>query len=133
MSIVRTRQILLNDLDPDFVESVSIALGWEYADLFERLAGDPCLIDGLREEEFNKQRGGCAMRALARAAKQHGVPFDYQRLDSNGQHKLLVKAGRVIIIQEPILTATDHPNTADYKIRLSNVHGLCAPDGTRPW
>jgi hypothetical protein len=36
----------------------------------------------------------------------------------------LVKAGRVILIQEPILTLEDHPRAADYKVKLAGVHGL---------
>ena len=124
MSIKRTREILQSDLDPDFVESIAIGLGWEYSDLYDRLANDVLLIDGYREEEFNKQRGACAIRVLARAASQHGVPFDYRRLECNGQHKLLIKAGRVIIVQEPILTEIDHPKVADYKIDLADLHGF---------
>jgi hypothetical protein len=45
-------------------------------------------------------------------------------LDCNGQHKLLVKAGRVILIQEPILTLEAHPSAADYKMQLADMHGF---------
>jgi hypothetical protein len=61
---------------------------------------------------------------MKRAAVQHGVPFEFMRLECNGQSKLLLKAGRVILIQEPIDTLQDEPKVADYKIQLASVHGL---------
>jgi hypothetical protein len=118
------RNLILRDLDPDFVESVAVELGWEYNSLYEKLADDPSLMDCYREEEFNKRRSDCAMRAMARAAKQHGVPYEFHRLACNGQHKLLVKAGRMILIQECILTLGDEPSTSDYKLQLADIHGF---------
>jgi hypothetical protein len=59
-----------------------------------------------------------------RAARVHRVPFDVMRLESNGQNKLLLKAGRVILIQESVLTLDDEPKVADYKLELAEVHGL---------
>jgi len=122
--IEQARNILLRDLDPDFIESAAVALGWEYNSLYERLADDASLMDCYREEEFNKRRGDCAVRAMARAAKQHGIPLEFRRLDCNGQVKLLVKAGRVILIQEPILTLEDQPAASDYKMQLADMHGF---------
>lgn len=124
MSINKSREILLNDLDPDFVEGVSVELGWSYVELFERLRTEEGLCDGSRNEEFNRQRSNCATAALARAAKRFGVPYEYRRLSCNGQHKLLVKAGRVIIIQEPIIAVCDRPSPAEYKIELADVHSF---------
>jgi hypothetical protein len=56
--------------------------------------------------------------------KKHGVPFEFRRLDANGQSKLLLKAGRVVIIQEPMLTLSDHPRVSDYKIELAKSYGV---------
>jgi hypothetical protein len=78
----------------------------------------------LRSEEFAKRRSGLAIRALVTAAKKHAVPYNFRRLECNGQEKILLKAGRVIIIQEPILTLADRPHIAEYKVELANVHSL---------
>ncbi|WFU84829.1 hypothetical protein QA645_19435 [Bradyrhizobium sp. CIAT3101] len=123
-SIERARNILLRDLDPDFVEKIAVELGWQYDGLYEELANDSAQLDHSREEEFNRRRADCAKRAIARACQQHGIPFEERRLACNGQYKLLAKIGRVILIQEPILTLDDHPAVADYKIELSDVHGF---------
>ncbi|MCP3460653.1 hypothetical protein [Bradyrhizobium sp. CCGUVB23] len=120
----RARSIVLRDLDPDYVEKIVVELGWQYDELYEELADDSTQFDHSREEEFNRRRADCAKRAIARACQQHGIPFEYHRLACNGQHKLLAKAGRVILIQEPIQTLDDHPAVADYKVELSDVHGF---------
>ena len=117
-------QILRHDLDPEFIKSLSIAMGWEYADGYRVLEEDEYLPDTLKNEEFGRRRGGFAIRALAKSAKKHGIPFNFRRLDCNGQDKILVKAGRVILIQESILSTSDHPQTAEYKIELADTHGL---------
>jgi hypothetical protein len=119
-----TAQILRHDLDPEFIKSVCISTAWEYDGCYRELAEDELLSDSLRNEEFAKRRGGLAVRALVKSAKKHGVPYNFRRLDCNGQDKLLIKAGRVVIIQESILTLTDRPHTADYKKELADAHGL---------
>lgn len=119
----RARTILQRDLDPDFVESFAIELGWQYAALFEEISADH--IDPVyRDEEFNKRRGNCAVRALVRAADQHGIPYEWRKLGCNGQRKLLVKAGRVLLIQEPVLGLNTAPSAADYKAELADMHGF---------
>ena len=115
---------LRDDLDPDFIKSLSIAIGWEYTDGYRLLAADEFLSAPLKNEEFARRRGGFAIRALAKSAAKHGIPYNFRRLDCNGQDKILVKAGRVIIIQESILTIADHPHVADYKRELADVHAL---------
>jgi len=120
----QARSTMLRDLDPDFVEKIAVGLGWRYNALYEELAADETLDDYSREEHFNRRRAECARRALASAAQQHGVPYEHRRLSCNGQTKLLVKAGRVILIHEPICSIDDHPAIADYKRELSDVHGF---------
>lgn len=115
---------MLHDLDPDFIEAISLAAAWEYNSLYEWLHDQPALIDDYREEEFNRQRPDCAVRALAGAAKRYGVPYEFRKLDCNGQRKLLVKAGRVLLIQEPIASIQDQPTVAEYKRQLADVHGF---------
>jgi hypothetical protein len=121
--IERAKQILLHDLDPNFLESLAKAIAWEYSSLYETLARDESLIDACRDELFNRRRGDCGMRALGQSARKHGVPFQFQRLSCNGQYKLLVKAGRVILIQEPA-SFSGHPSAADYKKDLAGLHGF---------
>jgi hypothetical protein len=123
-SVEHAQKILCQDLDPEFIETISLNAAWEYSALYERLADDPNLVDDYREEEFLKRRGDCAVRALARAASQHGVPAEFRRLECNGQRKLLVKASRVLIIQEPILSLSAQPSAADYKRQLADLHGF---------
>ncbi len=46
-------------------------------------------------------------------------------MECSGQSKLLVKAGRVILIPESIVTLDDAPKVAaDYELALASVHGL---------
>jgi len=124
-TLMQMRRIVTHDLDPEFIRSMAISLGWEYALLYEELASDSTLIgDGCRLEEFGKRRGRCGVKALVAAAQKHGVPFEFRSLECNGQHKLIVKAGRVILIQEPILSLSDEPKTADYKVKLADLYGF---------
>ena len=55
---------------------------------------------------------------------QHGVPFEFVRLECDGQVKLLVKAGRVILLPESITALNEPPQASDYKVALASVHGL---------
>lgn len=119
-----TREIIAHDLDADFVKSAAVATAWEYSQLYEILAADPTLTEDYCNEEFAKRRGSCVTRALAHSAKKHGIPFNFRRLDCNGQSKILVKAGRIVLIQEPMLTLDECPRTSEYKRELANSHGL---------
>lgn len=116
------RSMVCHDMDAEFVEAVAVAIGWEYHALYEALAADGDLTDDLRNEEYGRRRGPAVAKALAAVARRYGVPFEHRRLECNGQTKLLVKAGRVILLQEPINSLTDRPRAADYKERLARVH-----------
>jgi hypothetical protein len=118
------RDIVCHDLDPEFIETVAISLAWEYNALYESIAeycGTECLY---ADEEFGKYMGRCAAKVLAKAANKHGVPFNLRRLDCNGQHKLLVGASRVVIIQEPMRSLADAPRATEYKRALADTHSL---------
>jgi hypothetical protein len=123
-SVERLYQIALRDLDPEFIEAVAIAAAWAYSALHDEIAAEPDVPDAFKLEEFTKRRSYAISAALRRSAIQRAIPYEFMRLDCNGQRKLMVKAGRVIIIQEPILTLEDHPRPADYKIKLASIHGL---------
>ena len=122
--VLNPADILRDDLDPEFIKYLSVSIGWEYAEGYRVLAEDEFLSKSLKNEEFGRRRGGFAIRALAKSAAKHSIPYNFRRLDCNGQDKILVKAGRVIIIQESILTTVDHPRVADYKRELADVHAL---------
>jgi hypothetical protein len=124
LSIDQAREILCHDLDADFVEAITQTIAWEYSQLYEALAADDTLVDEYRDEEFRKRRGDCAVRSLTRCAKRYGVPFEFLRLECNGQRKLLVKASRLIILPECMLTLEDRPSIADYKQELADIHGF---------
>lgn len=118
------REIITHDLDADFIKSLSIAVAWEYSQLYDSLADDEALTDDFRLEEFARRRTSCVVRTVARVAKAFGIPFDFRRLECNGQSKILVKAGRVVLIQEPIVMLEDGPRASEYKIELAESHGL---------
>lgn len=117
----RQQEILCQDLDPAFVESLAILAVWEYYDLFERIAAIPGLSDQYRSELFSRHRADRIVSALVRAALKHGIPYGFRRLECNGQRKLLVKASRVILIQEPMSALTDGPHGSDFKRELAEA------------
>lgn len=120
----RSHGVLAHDIDPEFLSSVSVALAWEYRRLFDELDRDVTIPCELKEELFAKRRGVCAVSALTTACRKHGIPHAFRKLECNGQYKLLVKIGRVVLIQEPMLELTDHPRTSDYKRELADTHGF---------
>ncbi len=121
----RTDQILRGDLNPEYMEAALKSLAWGYDRLYEELAGNSAINDAMRHEQFGHRRGTCAIDALLQNAKKHGVPYDIRRLDCNGQNKLLVRmVGRLVLMQEPILSFRDDPRVSDYKIKLANLYGM---------
>ena len=118
------RSVVTHDIDPEFLEAIAIAIGWEYFGLYEELASAKNLTEATREEEFARRRGFCVSKALAAVAAKFRIPVEHRRLNCNGQNKTIVQAGRVLLIQEPIGSLTDRPKIADYKTSLSDVHGL---------
>jgi len=97
-------------------------MGWAYADLHDDLSaiGD----EAYAQEAFARRRGDVAVKALLRAAKQYGIPYEFKYLPCNGQSKLIARIGRVVMIQEPILTLDEDPRVSEYKRELADSHGL---------
>src|SRR6185312_11503564 len=120
----RIREILSYDINPDFLRDVGIATVWEYRHLYEVIRDDYLIPLELKEEYFVKRRSDCAIKALVSAARRHGIPFEFRRLESNGQQKIILKLGRVILIQETFSSLRDGPRASDYKRNLANTHGL---------
>ena len=114
----------MHDISPDFLETLCINAGWAYNGLYEELAASNGPPLEYRLEQFARRRSAAIVNAMHRAAIQHGVPFDFMRLECNGQRKLLIKAGRVILLQEPIHTLHDSPHASDYKVELADVNGI---------
>ena len=120
----RARETLLRDIDQSFLLGLAQAVPWEYDRLYEEVA------DGFHNdtyfcgEEFNRRRGSAVVRALFRLAKEHGIPAEFRRLECNGQSKLLVKTGRVILIQEPVSSLADRPCASNYKKDLADLHSF---------
>lgn len=118
-------EIVFGDLDAEFIKSIAIAMAWEYDSLYESLIPyAPGIPDSFLNEEFSLRRGNCATKALASTCQRHGVPFEFKRLECNGQRKILTKVGRLVLIQEPMATLTDHPKFAEYKLELAETHGI---------
>ncbi|WP_172371567.1 hypothetical protein [Mesorhizobium sp. NZP2234] len=120
----QTHEILRYDLNPEFVETLSIDIAWRYDRLYEELRADSALPFELKLAEFAARRSSCAIRAMVFASQQHGVPYSFRYLECNGQEKILVKMGRIVVIQEPFLELSDAPRIADYKRELADTHGL---------
>ncbi len=118
------RRIVTADLDPEFIACFAIDIAWRYDRLFEALAANPWLTPELRKEQFGKRRGFCAVESLLHAANRFGVPYNFRVLECNGQPKLLVKAGRVVLLQEPMLSLTENPRSSEYKRTLAASHAL---------
>ncbi|WP_186395736.1 hypothetical protein [Stappia sp. TSB10GB4] len=117
-------ETLEHDIDPDFLASVGKNLAWEYPSLFERINKDPAIPEELKAEIYSKQRAYCAVKSLLFACKIHGVPYEFRTLSCNGQKKLLVKIGRIVVIQEPMLEVLEPPRTSNYKRQLVSATGF---------
>lgn len=119
------RRIVCSDFESPFVESVSNFAAWEYRVLYDSLAGDPALSNEQRLQEFSRGRALAISRAMIRAAQKHGVPYDIKRLKCNGQNKVLVKVGRIVILQEPMASLYgEKPRAAAYKQEISRYAGV---------
>jgi hypothetical protein len=115
-------EIVHHDLDPDFIRSFAVRLAWGYRALFDELSAQEGLTDEHRNELFNKRRGDVATQVLAATSKQHGVPFEFLRLECNGQRKPVARCGRLVLILEAVSFFDEHPQLANYKLSLSNMH-----------
>lgn len=119
------KSIVCSDCDSPFVESVSNFAAWEYRVLFDRLLEDPTLTPDQRLQEFSRGRALAVSKAMVRAAQKHSVPYDIKRLKCNGQNKVLVKIGRIVILQEPMaFLFGDKPKAAAYKTEISRYSGV---------
>lgn len=122
--LYRTHEILAHDLDPEALQSVAIAVGWAYHSLYEGLKQNVALTNDMRLEMFARQRSDEVMKALAEVASRLQIPFDFKRLPCNGQNKLIIKMGRVLFMQEPLLALGDAPRVSDYKLEMAETYGL---------
>jgi hypothetical protein len=120
----RIREILAHDFDPEFLRDIAVSIAWEYYSLHDSIYKDGMIPAELKPEYFAKTRSDCAIRSLVTSARKHGVPFDFRRLECNGQQKLILKVGRIILIQETFSDLTDGPQTAQYKKQLADTHCL---------
>ncbi|MCY1644387.1 hypothetical protein [Methylorubrum sp. SL192] len=116
-----TDHIVRADLDPEFLETALTQLAWAYSDLYWEIEATAGLDNFQKQEEYQRRRGLCAVKTLLFACERHKVPFDRLRLDCNGQVKLLVRMGRVIIMQETIDAFGDPPKAADYKLKFAST------------
>ncbi len=114
----------LRDIDPEFVLSFAKDLAWRYSQLYDELKHDDTLSLEYKKEVFARRRVECAVRSLSYAAKMHGVPYEFRKLTCNGQRKILLKMGRVVLIQEAMRFPTDAPRASDYKRELADAYGL---------
>lgn len=120
----RIDDLVRGDIDPEFLYTVCRECGWAYPLLFDQILTDPQITPERRDEEFMRRRNGAIMSALARAAEKHGVPYDFRRLPCNGQRKLVMRAGRVTLIQESISKIGSPPSLSEYKVGLASTYGV---------
>jgi hypothetical protein len=114
----------LRDVDPEFAQTITRDLPWRYSNLYEEIRDAAEIPDELKAEIFNRRIGYCAMMALCRAAKKHGIPFEFLRLSCNGQGKIILKIGRIALIQESVRSLADAPKACDYKRELADYYGV---------
>ncbi|MDK4717762.1 hypothetical protein PH552_00170 [Rhizobium sp. CNPSo 3968] len=123
-SIEDVQHVFHDDVNLEFLESFSLGVAWEYHRLYEELKADNRLPDELKNFEFSRRRSGCAVRAIVQAAKKHDVPVLHWTLGCNGQQKLLIKMGRVLLIPEAISELMHRPAASNYKVALANTFGI---------
>ncbi len=119
---VRAR--LASDVDPNFFRALSVAITWAYQDLYEWIDDAGYVDVGRKKQDFGLQRSIAVESAIIRVCKEHGVPFEWKRLECNGQSKLMVLCGRVILIHEAMKLGVKGPYVADYKRSLSSTYNV---------
>lgn len=128
--------IIESDLNTEWAHALVTAAAWAYARLYDEIEVNPLIPDHMKDDEFGRRRGPAIVQCMIDACETHHVPWDRRRLPANGQQKLLIKTGRLTIIQEPILTLGDAPRASDYKRSLAQYRGATAqlelPLGDRP-
>ncbi len=118
------RARLASDVDPKFFRALSVAITWAYQQLFEQLNENEYLDLNRRKLEFGKQRSAAVEEAIIRVCRDHGVPYEWKRLDYNGQSKLVVLCGRVLMIHEAVQLGVKGPYAADYKRSLAGTYNM---------
>lgn len=124
--VISTAELIQSDLDQDLLRTIATQAAWQYRTLADQIAADETIPEFAKMEEFARRRGPAIAKCMIDACERFGVPFDTKRLQCNGQRKLVVKAGRLILIQEPILTLGDAPRIADYKRQMARSVGAVA-------
>jgi len=114
----------LRDVNMNFLQSICVAAPWQYSELSKSLMARDDLSACEKHERFIWQRADCMNKALKICAKQHGIPHEMKRLPCNGQHKLLMKSGRVVIIQDTLQETGQRPKVADFKEQLASSMGV---------
>jgi len=114
------RRILAEDLPIALRKKFSIRVAWALADLGDEISSSPIHNQDWKYEQFVRQRLHAVEMAVANVCQDEGTPFTFDRLKSNGQRKLLVKSGRVVLLLEAMKRNLHHPETADYKRELAS-------------
>ncbi|WP_370201079.1 hypothetical protein [Roseibium sp.] len=114
----------LRDINMDFLQGLCVAAPWQYEALSKSIMSNENLTTYEKRELFVRHQASCMNQALARCARQHGIPHEVKKLPCNGQNKILVKSGRVVIIQETLQELEQHPKAADYKMQLASSMGV---------
>ncbi|GGD40869.1 hypothetical protein [Aureimonas glaciei] len=121
--MISAAELIQSDLDQDLLRMIATRAPWQYRQLADQIAEDDLIPEYGKMEEFARRRGPAIASCIIDACERFGVPYDTRRLPCNGQRKLVVKAGRLIMIQEPILTLGDAPRIADYKRQMARSLG----------
>lgn len=120
----RIGALLASDIDPDFLRSISIAIGWAYHENFNSVERQGGLTLGRKRQEYGRRRQSVVEDAITRVCLDKKVPYDWRRLDCNGQEKLIIKCGRVLLIHEAIVIGRKGPIVADYKAQLAGTYNV---------
>ncbi|MCK7612329.1 hypothetical protein [Roseibium sediminicola] len=119
-----TKDQLVQSTDPDFLAEVAVELAWMYNDTFHEVDAGNFSCLHRKNEEFGRRRSFAAEKSILRACEANNIPYKYERLECNGQRKLIVKTRNGILIQEPILTLDQKPHPSEYKKSLAESRSI---------
>lgn len=131
MSLVEVLSILRRDLPEPFVTCFHSALRGEYSKVYEDMVRPPGGFvvprpssdwDKVDLRAVRNARRGSGLRALMRACREYGAPFQVKALACNGQTIVIGQVGQLLILAEPIDNLSSRPERAAYKADLAASH-----------
>ena len=120
---IHPRDLLVRELPAGFVRQLAIDIGWGYADLTDEMIKQAAYVDAdFLHRRYSERRNDVVIDALVRACVSYEVPYEFRHIPGNAQKKLLISAGRLLILQEPMNQRFgEAPRASDYKRALART------------